>query len=163
MAKGSLVAVGTVSIAVAGMGLLWHLIPLWVCLSTTGIPHFDPTLCTMSAICVLCYISLLVCGVQFVRLRTSLIGFFVGVNLFEVIYVLSLMVWLINANETSTTPAFELASVGLIFQWLILFPLWGPLVALYAARWIERNGKTIEQAGTPMQSTDSKLGATESL
>ncbi len=138
-AKRSTIAVGIVSIVVAAVGFWYNMTTLLVDFSgferDHSIPYFYHAFYAMSAICIVCYAVLLICGVQFVRLRTGLLKIFVGVVIFEVVYFLSLgPVSLVPRIGMSVGAAVGVANGGLMFQAVILFPLWAPLLARRAAR-----------------------------
>lgn len=151
-AKGFMIAVGIVAIAMAGLGLSYNLTTLSADFSSVveehSIPHFYPAFYAMSAICIACFIALLICGVQFVRLRTSLLRLFMGVIIFEIAYFFSIgAMWLIPKIGMSIAAASGVANGGLMCQAFILFPLWAPFVAWRAAKQIERSGNAIEPTG----------------
>ena len=161
-AKGFMIAVGIVSIAMAGMGLWYNLTTLFTDFSSSiqeqGIVYFYPAFYTMSAICIACYTALLICGVQFVRLRTSILKFFIGVIIFEIAYFFSIgATWLIPKVGMSIGAATGVANGGLMFQAFILFPLWAPLVAGWAAGRLRKTEKAsnneIQHAGDPQGSS----------
>jgi hypothetical protein len=92
----------------------------------------------MSVICVTCYVTLLVIGVQFVRLRPRLVPLFVGVMVFEVLYFFGIgFFWTSPALGMSVAGATGIANGGLMFQFITLFPLWGSLLARWARRRME--------------------------
>lgn len=104
------------------------------------IPFFYPSFYVMSAICIGCYIALLICGIQFVRLRTRLLALFTGVVVFEVVYFFSIgMLWLTPKVGMSVGAATGVANGGLMFQAFILFPFWAPFLAGWAARRLTTN------------------------
>jgi hypothetical protein len=138
-AKVSLIAVGVVSAALAMVGLSYNLTTLFTdftdLVQTHGIPYFYPAFYAMSAICIACYLVLLTCGVQFIRLRPGLLKLFVGVVVFEVVYFFSIgILWVVPNIGTSIGAATGVANGGLMFQAVILFPLWAPVLARWAAR-----------------------------
>jgi len=148
-AKGFMIMVGIVSIAVAAIGLLYNMISLFTDFSDLvqeqGTVHFYPAFYTMSAICIACYIALLTCGVQFVRLRTNLLKLFVGVIIFEIVYFFSIgPMWLIPKIGMSVAAASGVANGGLMFQAFILFPLWAPFLAVWAARRIVKSEDSLK-------------------
>lgn len=150
-AKGMMIAVGVASILMAAIGLLYSLTTLFMDFSDLtsdhDFPYFYPAFYTMSGICIGCYIVLLACGVQFIRLRTRLIGLFVGVIIFEVVYFISIgLMWLIPGIGMSIGAATGVANGGLMFQAFILFPLWAPLLAGWAHKRLEANETTSNQA-----------------
>lgn len=139
IAKGFMITVGIVSIAVAAIGLFYNLNTLFTDFSElrqdNDTPFFYPAFYTMSAICIGCYIILLICGVQFVRLRTGLLRLFVAVIIFEVVYFFSIgVMWLAPKIGMSVGAATGVANGGLMFQAFILFPLWAPIIAGWAAK-----------------------------
>lgn len=146
-AKVIIVAVGVLSVAMAAVGLLYNLTTLLIDYSDSmqerDIPYFYPAFYSMSTICIGCYIVLLTCGIQFIRLRTKLLKLFVGILIFEVIYFFSIgPMWLIPKIGMSIGAATGVANGGLSFQGFILFPLWAPFLAAWAAR---RLAKTEEK------------------
>jgi len=89
----------------------------------------------MSAVCVTCYIVLAVCGVQFLRLSTSLMWLFVGVLIVEV------AMWFITGRLSlhptygySVGAATGISQGGLVPQFFILLPLWAPVLVWLARR-----------------------------
>ena len=150
-AKVTLIAVGVVSIVMAASGLSYNLTTVFTDFGEFSqeddIPYFGPAFYTMSAICVACYIALLVCGVQFVRLRTRLLSLFIGVLVFEAVYFFSLgPMWLIPGIGMSIAAASGVGNVRLVPQLFLLLPLWGPLLATWAARRLERDESSPNQA-----------------
>ncbi|MFH1615320.1 MAG: hypothetical protein ABIG61_09590 [Planctomycetota bacterium] len=142
-AKGFIIAIGVLSITVAVIGLWYNLTTLFTYFSDFvqehDIPYFYPAFYTMSAICIGCYIILLICGVQFVRLRTNVLKLFVAVIIFEVVYFFSIgTLWLIPNIGMSIGAATGVANGGLMFQAFILFPLWAPFLAGWAAKRLQK-------------------------
>jgi hypothetical protein len=87
----------------------------------------------MSAICIVCYLTLLVIGVQFLRLNASLLRLFSAVMIFEVVYFFTIaFAWMSPGIGMSIAAASGVANGGLMLQLLPLFPLWGPLLAHWA-------------------------------
>ena len=102
----------------------------------------------MSTICIVCYILLMVTGVQFVRGKTGLARLFTGVLIFEVVYFFSVaMMWLMPKIGMSVAAASGVANGGLAFQIITLFPLWAP----FTVRWAIRNQE--ELSDNSMQET----------
>ena len=158
-AKVILRVIGLITILLAGMGLRYNSITLFADYSDAftdrPIPYFYPAFYTMSAICIICYVALIIIGIQFIRLRTGLRRFFVGVLIFEFVYFFSIgFLWLPPNIGLSIGAATGIANGGLMLQALILFPLWAPFVV----GWAERNiNNGIEQgvAGYPPQGVGS--------
>jgi hypothetical protein len=137
-AKGFLIAVGIASIAMAVYGLWYNLQTLFMDFSNIpqehNTPYFYPVFYTMSAICIGCYITLLVCGVQFIRLRTNLLVLFICAIIFEVVHFFSIgILWAAPKVKMSVEIAIVSASAGLWLQIRTLFILWAPLIAICAA------------------------------
>ena len=124
------------------------------------IPYFLPAFVIMSAVCVVCYLLLIVSGVQFVRGRLSVLPLFKGVLVFEIVYFLSigLVGWPMPEIGRSIAAATGVANGGLMLQAFILFPLW----AIPVVRWAER-----KQEGSSNQAlhgtADSRADASASV
>ena len=92
-AKVILRVIGLITILLAGMGLWYNSKTLFAdysdVLTDQSIPYFYPAFYTMSAICIICYVALIIIGIQFLRLRTGLRRIFAGVLIFEFIYFFS--------------------------------------------------------------------------
>lgn len=124
------------------------------------IPYFLPAFLIMSAICVVCYLLLILIGLQLMRGRLGVLPLFKGVLVFEVGYFLlvSLISWPIPKLGMSIAAAFGIANGGLMLQAFVLFPLW----AVPAVRWAQRRiGESSNQAlhGT----ADSRADASASV
>jgi hypothetical protein len=142
-AKVVMIVVGAVSILMAAFGLWYNLQPLFnrsIDLShREDVSYFYPAFYTMSAICIGCYIVLLICGVQFIRLRIGLLRLFVGTIIFEVVYFFfSIGAIPVFRNIEGVVAASNIVNGGLMIQALILFPLWAPGVAAWAANRIPK-------------------------
>jgi len=143
-AQGFLIALGVVTIVLGLLGLWYNSASLFANFADVvqehDIPYFYPAFYVMSAICIICYILLLYCGIQFIRLRTDIMRLFVGVLIFEVIYFFSIgVMWLIPKIGMIVAAATGVANGGLMFQAFILFPLWAPFLAGWAARKITQS------------------------
>lgn len=142
-AKVALITVGAVSIAGAALGIWynWGVLPF---LADTGrmaaergmrLPrHWLPTVYTMSGICVACNALLIVCGVQFLRLRTRVFRFFVALMAFEVVYFITTNVLARAPGIGGIAAGLGLANGGLAPQEVMLLPLWAPFLARWAVR-----------------------------
>lgn len=103
-----------------------------------GQPYFWHAYCAMSAICVTLYVTLLVIAVEFIRLRPRFVRLFVGIMVFEVAYFFGIgALWTLPGLGMSIAAATGVANGGLMFQFMVLFPLWGSLLARWAKRRIE--------------------------
>lgn len=142
-ARIAMIVVGTVSIVAAVMGLWCNFTTLFTDFSgivkEQNIPYFYPAFYTMSYICIVCYACLLICGVQFLRLRTNLFKLFVGIIIFEVLYFFSVFaLCMILQIGTSVAAAVGVAFGGMSLQKLTLFPLWAPFLAGWAVKRIAK-------------------------
>jgi len=136
-ARITMIVLGTISIAVAGSGIWYNVTALFTDFSGVtrqqDTPYFYPAFYVMSGLCLACYISLLTCGVQFLRSRMNLFRLFVGTVIFEVLYFFTISaLWMVPRIGMSVAAATGVASGGLMFQGSILFPLWAPFVARWA-------------------------------
>jgi len=142
--------VGGVAIAVAIGGLWYNFSGLLTFLTNREhdpeIPYFLPVFVTMSAICVVCYVFLILSGVQFIRGRLGVFPLFKGVLVFEVIYFFSIgAMWLIPKIGMSIAAASGVANGGLMLQAFILFPLWAiPAVKLTKRKQEESSNQAFE-------------------
>lgn len=146
LARWLLIIVGIVSILMAAIGICFNLATIFfnILLATQATNNLcsRPVLFVASAISTICYLVLLFCGVQFVRLRTGLtvFGLFVGVIVFEIVlFLFSGIMAAFFVSKTNFSLAYIMAMSGMMFQVYILFPLWAPCLAWWAARKIERN------------------------
>jgi len=105
-------------------------------------PYFEHAYYVMTGICTACYMLLLFTGVQLIRRKLTWVWVFVGVQIFEVVYFFSIAFLWISAIAFpelghSVAAATGVANGGLMLQFLILFPLWGSVLALLAKRALE--------------------------
>lgn len=142
------VVLGVVSVLCAAVGLFYNASSLFISFSggfqtlvvREKLSYFYPAFYTMSAVCVACYLILFFCGVEFLRSRFRFVWMFVSVLAIEVIYFFSIGVcWLIPSLGDGIGAATGVANGGLMFQFLILFPLWGAVLAFWARHRFERN------------------------
>jgi hypothetical protein len=105
------------------------------------LPYFYQAFYAMSAICILCYLTLIFCGVAFLRRTVRFVWLFVSIMIFEVVYFFSLgfFLWPMPQLGLSVAGATGVANGGLMVQFLILFPLWGSILALWAKRQLQNN------------------------
>lgn len=131
--------VGCALVLFAGLGLWYNGSGLFAPMPPDpSLPYFLHAYYTMSAICVACYVTLLVIGIQFIRLNSSLLRLFIGIMIFEVVYFFSTaFVSMTPEVGMSVGAATGVANGGLMFQFLPLFPLWGSLLARWAMQEIE--------------------------
>jgi hypothetical protein len=99
------------------------------------VPYLYPAFYTLSAVCIVCYFSLIACAVQFFRLSTSWIWFFVFVLCVEaVVYFGTEFFWTNPVYGASVAAATGISTAGLMPQFLILLPLWAPILVWLARR-----------------------------
>lgn len=100
-----------------------------------GLSYFYPAFAVMSGICILCYVLLLVLGIDLLRSRLRWSRLLTGLLIFEVVYFFSIaLFWLVPSIGMSVGAATGVANGGLMFQFIILFPLWAPLILWRARR-----------------------------
>jgi hypothetical protein len=152
MKKASVVLriIGIISIVFAVLGFLYNSTTFLVSWSKDfrdkDALYFYPAFYIMSFICAICYSVLLICGIQFIRLRTRLFPLFVGVLIFEFIYIFSIgITWLIPGIGSSIGAATGVANGGLSLQIFILFPLWGSLLAGWASKRIPDSEELVKK------------------
>jgi hypothetical protein len=104
------------------------------------VTYFYPAFYVMSGICIVCYLLLLVVGVDLLRARLRWSRFLTGVLIFEVVYFFSIgVLWLMPNVGMSVGAATGVANGGLMVQFIILFPLWAPLVLRWAKKKSEQD------------------------
>lgn len=138
----TLKVVGVLAIATAVLGLLYNGYILTTRLMSRqhnpDTPYYLPALLVMSGVCIGCYVILLVLGIQFVRCRMEHIRMFAGLMMFEIVYFLSVsFLWLVPEIGRSIAAASGSGNGGLMFQAVILFPLWAPSAVKWAKRKLE--------------------------
>ncbi|MGA2053474.1 MAG: hypothetical protein ABSH19_09195 [Opitutales bacterium] len=141
LAKVLVRCVGVVGIVAAGFGIFYNFQTLTAVFGGRSaeivkkhqLAYFYPAFFIMSAICIACYVMLLVCGVDLLRLRLRRAGLLTGVMIFEVVYFISIgMLWLMPGFGMSVAAATGIANGGLMVQFVIFFPLWAPMVVWWA-------------------------------
>ena len=137
----SLIVVGTVAILVALFGLYYNAMTVFTAfrggfshlIEERKLTYFYQAFYVMSATCIACYLLLLLTGIDFLRLRFRWVWPFTGVLIFEVIYFFCIGIsWLAPNAGMSIATATGVANGGLMAQFIILFPLWAPLVLFWA-------------------------------
>jgi hypothetical protein len=145
--------IGIVTIVCAVFGLLYNVqsltVSLWGGLADFVREHrmtwFYPAFYAMSAVCVACYVVLLWAGYRLARQRLSASGLLISAWLFEIGYFLAVGVsWHIPGVGESIAGASGVANGGMMAQFFILLPLWGPPAVFWLKR---RHGVPSEQPG----------------
>jgi hypothetical protein len=89
----------------------------------------------MSVICVGFYMLLLASGVQLIRKKTNWAFVLLAIVVLEIAYFLVVgWLWAHPPNRVSIAAASGVSSGGLMYQIYVVFPIWGPLLALWARR-----------------------------
>lgn len=145
--KASLIILGVASIICAALGILYNMSTLWANLSGAfqkltkkeNLLYFNQSFYAMSAICVTFYLLLLFCGIYFLKLQIKFVSLFITILICEVIYFFSLgfIGWNLKGISHSIAAASGIANGGLMAQFVILFPLWGTILALWARNSIQ--------------------------
>jgi len=152
--KAILRGVGMVSILLALLGLFYNGLSLSANFSQfhddRDVPFFYPAFYTMSAICILCFVLLLVLGIQFIRIKLGAVRVFVFLVVFEVLYILAIgPMWLLPSVGHSIAAATGVANGGMMFQAFILFPVWAIPASLWAARKLSGSNLKLSLAARP--------------
>ena len=135
------IIVGVIAVVTAVLGLCYNAMGVMSAmrgafnpmLRQNDLPYFYPAFFIMSGICVFCYVVLLVCGVDLIRSRLRWSRLVILVLLFEVGYFFAVgSMWLESTIGYSVAAASGVANGGLVAQYIILFPIWGPLVLWWA-------------------------------
>jgi hypothetical protein len=98
-------------------------------------PYFRPAYLILSSVCVACFLVLACCGVQFLRLASTLWWLFTATAVVEVFFIFIVgAAWLHPVYGASIAAASGVSGGGLRPQWLLLFPIWGPVTVWFARR-----------------------------
>ena len=135
--------VGIVAVLLAAGGVLYTATSLYT-VASGGIdelaveadtPYVHSAFYVMATICLFFYAVVLICGIEFIRLRSSLWWLFSAVLVAEVAFY-SLVGWLWSHPTLgdSIGGASGISSGGLVLQFVVLFPLWAPIVVWLAHR-----------------------------
>jgi len=136
-------AVGIIAVLLAVGGVLYTAASLYTVASggidhlaiEAGTPYVRSAFYVMASICMFFYAAVLICGVQFIRLRSSLWWLFSAVLVAEVVFhFLVGWLWSHPTLGDSIAGASGISSGGLVLQFFVLFPLWAPIVVWLAHR-----------------------------
>ena len=133
---------GTVAVVCSLLGVLYNARSLTVALTggfdelvaMKNMSWFYPAFYAMSAICIGFYVALAWCGFQFLRLRTNATWPFCVLMLVEVAYFFTIGTLAVHAPDLGVAGALGVANGGLMAQYFILLPLWGPICAIWTRR-----------------------------
>ena len=102
-------------------------------LQQEDLPYFYHAFFTMSGICIFCFLVLFVCGIDLARSRLRWSRLVTMILLFEVDYSIAVgVLWLEPSIGRSIAAATGVANGGMMPQFIILLPLWGPLLLWWA-------------------------------
>ena len=143
LARVTTIAIGIIALVCAALGLLYNANSLGVAwrggfggvVAEQNLRRFYRAFYVMSATCITFYVLLSWCGLQLLRLRSSAVWPFTILMIVEVVYFLATAVIgfaRVGDIDGSVAGAFGVANGGLIVQFAILFPLWGPACAIWA-------------------------------
>ncbi|HEY1269283.1 MAG TPA: hypothetical protein VGH16_18635 [Candidatus Binatia bacterium] len=151
----ALIIVGVASIYVAVRGIWFNWGTLFAdytsrltteLIKTHDMSRFYPIFYIMSGICVTFYLVLIISGIQLIRKRTGWSFVLLGVVLGEFMYFMSVgALWANSTYNYTIGAATGISSGGLMYQVSTLFPVWAPLLALWAREKIIRQKTIAEQ------------------
>ena len=98
-------------------------------------PHFLPAYYVMSAVCIACYVLLAWGGYQLSRGSPAGDLLLIAVWLFEIVYFIGIALsWMLPNVGMSIGAATGVAVGGLMAQFIILLPVWGPVAVFIVHR-----------------------------
>ena len=137
--------VGLCCLVFAGLGILyaqWYAVRVYTRYTfDPKVPYFLATYTTLLVFTLAVYAALIDCGVQLVRLRTSACKVLLLVVIAEVGMFFSIgCLWgaVAPGIVSSAAAAVGVGLGGLAPQFVVLFPIWGPALAIWSHRRIER-------------------------
>ena len=113
-------------------------------------PYFNVAFIAMSAFCILCYLALLLSGVQLIRLKSRWLAVLSGVLVAEILFELGVVVlwmWPDRSVAGSVAAATGVSTGGLSPQIVTLFPLWGIFAAKWARMVIRKESSNHKETG----------------
>lgn len=131
------IIVGVVAVITATLGILYSASTIFSVTQGSAAalvdqrdwPYFYQAFFIMSAICIACYLILIVCGINLVRSRLGSSRLVTLVLLLEVGYLFAIgTLWMEPTFGHSIAAATGVANGGMMIQMIILLPLWGPLL-----------------------------------
>ena len=151
MAGYMLALVGVTSIIVGMLGLWFNSGALSAHFSSViedlgkeyDLKNFYPIFYMMLAICMVFYLTLVVSGIQLIRKKVGWVFVLLAVVVLEVFYFVTVgWLWAHSPYNYSIGAATGISSGGLMYQAKVLFPVWAPLIALWARRRIINQATT---------------------
>jgi hypothetical protein len=138
--RGPAIALAIVTLVCALLGVAYNVTTLAHVLGGSGdaaaeayeLTHFRAAFYVMSAVCLACYAALVLGGWRLLRGHSNAAVLLVCVWLFEVVYFACVAAaWFLPGIGASIAGATGVANGGLMYQFALFLPVWGPLVALW--------------------------------
>lgn len=135
------IVVGASLLLTAGIGLFYNSATLTAALSEAfesllqehDLPYFYQAYYIMLGTCTLCYVVLMVCGIDLVRSRLRTSRLVTLILILEVGYFFAVgSLWLAPGIGRSIGAATGVANGGLMVQFIVFLPLWAPLLLWWA-------------------------------
>lgn len=137
--SGLLRTLGVMAIVLAVAGLLFTCVSIyWVAAGTVdqlavelNAPYAHTSFYTLASICLVFYAAILMCGIQFARLRANLWWLFATALGLEIaLQSVVGRLWLDPTIGQSVAAATGIALGGQTYQFLLGFPYWAPFIPL---------------------------------
>jgi hypothetical protein len=121
----------------AGLGLLYNSSSLFAAFSgafdeapeIADLPQFYTAFYVMSAICIGCYLAMIAASVGLCLGSATCARLIAVILLFEALYFFVIgSMWTLPSTGTAIAAATGVANGGLMFQFLLLMPIWIPVV-----------------------------------
>lgn len=156
-----LVAIGTglLTLACAGYGLYLSFTSFVTAIAggfleiieRHEVPYFYPAFYSMLGVTIVCYLVLAWCGLDQLRLRIAYLKLFIGLFVFEILYMVFTGAFLFHLPKINTSIA---AASGVTFPMLmppffILLPLWAPFALVWAKKRLPK--RATDQSPKPLR------------
>lgn len=121
------------------------------------LPHFYTAFYVMSTICIGCYFAIIAASVGLCLGSATCARLLAMVLLFEVLYffVISSM-WTLPSAGLGIGTATGIANGGLMFQFLLLMPIWIPIVFAFLGLYRDNSAVAVDEATTVIE--DPQVG-----
>ena len=115
-----------------------------------ALPHFYTAFYLMSAICIVCYLSIIAASVGLCLGSATCARLLAMLLLFEVLYFFAIgALWTLPTAGRGIGAATGIANGGLMVQFLLLMPIWIPIVFAFLGLYREN---PVPTAGSPTAS-----------
>lgn len=157
-------AVAALLIIAAVLGLLYNVNSLFVAFSgafdqspdIAGLPYFFTAFYVMSSICIGCYLAIIAASVGLCRGSATCARLLAMLLLFEVLYFFAISaLWMLPSVGRGIGAATGIANEGLMVQFLLLMPIWIPIVFAFLGLYRDNSALT---AVDPTFSTELPSG-----